>query len=270
MWSRRVTASLRRGGAHHGARCSSTSAKVSGCSTSQRCSSSTVRSTRPWWAPSRTTSASRLPASGARGSSRNRGISASLTKSAMWSSRTLPSPIEATSATSSTTRRTWAGSASHCPTRSEIVRGRDPLADHRLLQEVLADEVLEAAPELVLAPRDQRGVRHGQAERVLEQRGHREPVGDRTDHRRLGAGVHEAPEAVLVERGQVDHGGEGQERDREGPHPAQPAAPLRVGPGVGRDHRDRPDGGGGHRPILAHARAVGRIGRMPQCRPCVR
>ncbi len=39
----------------------------------------------------------------------------------------------------------------------------DPLADHGLVQEVLADELLEAAAELLLAPRDQRGVRDRQA-----------------------------------------------------------------------------------------------------------
>ena len=48
----------------------------------------------------------------------------------------------------------------------------------------------------------------GMPERVLEERGHREPVGDRADHRRLGAGVDEAPEAVLAERGDVHDGGE--------------------------------------------------------------
>ena len=73
-----------------------------------------------------------------------------------------------------------------------MVAARDPLADDRLLQEVLAEELLEALAQLVLALGDQRGVRDRQPERVLEQRGHGEPVGDRADHRRLGAGVHEA------------------------------------------------------------------------------
>ncbi len=71
-------------------------------------------------------------------------------------------------------------------------RGRDPLADDPLLEEVLADELLQPAPELVLALRDQRRVRDRDAERVLEERRDGEPVGDRADHRRLGAGVDEA------------------------------------------------------------------------------
>ena len=91
------------------------------------------------------------------------------------------------------------------------------------------DEVLQALAELVLAPRDQRRVRDRQPERVLEQRGHREPVRDRTDHARLGAGVDVAPEAATVEGEQVDHGGEHQQRHGEGAHPAQPAPALGVG-----------------------------------------
>ena len=119
--SREVTASLSLGGAHHGARSSSTRVNVSGLSTSQLCSSSTARSTRPWWRSSRSTSISVVPSSGEIGSSRNRGTRACVTRSATWSSRTLPSAITATSATSSTTRRAWAGSASQAPTRAEIV-----------------------------------------------------------------------------------------------------------------------------------------------------
>jgi hypothetical protein len=38
--------------------------------------------------------------------------------------------------------------------------GRHPVADDVLLEEVLPDELLEATPQVVLAFRDQRGVRH--------------------------------------------------------------------------------------------------------------
>ena len=64
-----------------------------------------------------------------------------------------------------------------------------PLAEDRLLQEVLPDELLETAAELVLAARDECGVRDGETERVLEQRGDREPVGQRADHTCLGGGA---------------------------------------------------------------------------------
>jgi hypothetical protein len=96
--------------------------------------------------------------------------------------------------------------------------GRHPVADDLLVEEVLSHEVLEPLAEIVLALRDQRRVRDRQPERVLEQRGHREPVRDRTHHRRLGAGVDEAEEAVLVERHDVDGGGEEEQRHRDGAH----------------------------------------------------
>ena len=59
--------------------------------------------------------------------------------------------------------------------------------------------------------RDQRRVRDRQPERVPEQRGDREPVGDRADHAGLGAGVDEAPEPVLSSVSDVHHGGEDQQ-----------------------------------------------------------
>ena len=47
--------------------------------------------------------------------------------------------------------------------------------------------------DAVLVGRDDRGVRNRQAERMAEQRDHREPVGDRADHRGLGEGRDVAP-----------------------------------------------------------------------------
>ena len=120
VWIRPVTASLSRGGAHHGARSPMTSATVSGFSTSQPCSSSRARSTSPWCRSSWSASDSSPPSSGAIGSSRNRGVRASRTSDSMWSSRTLVRAMAATSATSSTTRRALAGWASQTPIRREI------------------------------------------------------------------------------------------------------------------------------------------------------
>src|SRR3954470_3754572 len=119
VWIRPVTASLSRGGAHHGARSPSTSATVSAFSTSQPYSSSRARSTSPWWRSSSRASVSSPPSSGAIGSSRNRGVNASRTSDSMWSSRTLDSAIAVTSATSSTTRWALAGWASQAPNRRE-------------------------------------------------------------------------------------------------------------------------------------------------------
>ena len=62
------------------------------------------------------------------------------------------------SAASSTTRRALAApAASHRPGRSRAAC--EPLADDLLLQEVLPDELLQPPAEVVLATRDQRGVR---------------------------------------------------------------------------------------------------------------
>ena len=130
-------------------------------------------------------------------------------------------------------------------------RGRgDPLADDVLLEEVVPDELLQSSPQLVLAARDQSGVRDRQAERSLEQRGHREPVRDRTDHGGLGAGVDVAQEAVLLEGGQVDRSSDDQQRDGHGPHLPEAAPSCLVAVRVGRVHRDCR----GHRgPIVPHA-----------------
>jgi hypothetical protein len=119
-------------------------------------------------------------------------------------------------------------------------RCRHPLPDDRLLQEVLPEELLQAVAERVLALGHQGGVRDRQPEGVLEERGHREPVGDRPHHRGLGGGVDEAEEATLaLTHGEgVHHRREHQQRDRHGAHPPQPAAAYLVGSGVGRDHRD--------------------------------
>ena len=94
-------------------------------------------------------------------------------------------------------------------------------------QEVALDELAEAAADLVLAVGDDRGVRDRQAERVAEQGGDREPVGERADHRRLGEGPHVPDPAVTTvdRRDDIDHGREQEHRQRECLHAAQ-AAPL--------------------------------------------
>ncbi len=127
---------------------------------------------------------------------------------------------------------TVARPAEPAPDTSGDVGGDEPLAGDLLGEEVLGDELLEVAADLVLASRDDRGVRHREAERVPEQRGHREPVGQRADHGRLGTGVDVSPHPFVVEaQGREEHdGGEQQQRQRHEPHPAQ-AGPAAV---VGR------------------------------------
>src|SRR3954466_2122484 len=78
-------------------------------------------------------------------------------------------------------------------------RGGDAVTDDPRLEEVLTDELLQAPAELVLAPRDESGVGHRQPERVLEQGGDREPVGDGTHHRSLRPRVDEPERSVSVQ-----------------------------------------------------------------------
>ena len=76
-----------------------------------------------------------------------------------------------------------------------------PPRDHRRDQEILLEEIGERLADPVLVARDDRGVRDRQAERMAEQRGDREPVGEAADHRRLGEGVDVAePRIVRLER----------------------------------------------------------------------
>jgi len=128
-----------------------------------------------------------------------------------------------------------------------IIRGRIEAA--HLSERVgtwLTDEVLQSAPELVLALGHQRGVRDRQPERMLEQRRDREPVRNGTHHRRLRAGVDEAEETVPVQRHDVDHRGEDQEPQRDRAHPPQPRAAERVGSGIASDERSGEGRGVGH------------------------
>ena len=108
--------------------------------------------------------------------------------------------------------------------------GQHPVADDVLAQEVLAHEVLQALGQHVLAARDQRGMRDREPQRVPEQRRHGEPVGHRADHRGLGPGVHEPPEALVPDpqRREEHDRGEHQQRQRHEPHLTQPAPALRV------------------------------------------
>ena len=234
------------GGAHHGARSPITSVNVSWLCTSQRWASSRARSTRPWWASSATISCSSPPATGAIGSAMKRGISTSST-TASTSSSLQPAQPDGERRTHPPARRARRARARRARRRDGGDLGRrQPVADHLLLQEVLGEELLEAAAEVVLALGHQRGVRHREPQRVPEQRGHREPVGHRADHAGLGPGVDEAPEPALVARHDVHHRGEEQQAERHQLHPAQAGQAYGVRGGVS-GHQGRCDSGLGHR-----------------------
>ena len=127
-----------------------TSCTVRGFSSSQSCSSESARSTRPWCRSSRSASASSPPSSGEIGSSRT----AAPARPSRGSRCARRAPCSARSPPPRPPRRP---PAARCPRRRATRhpprdRGRrHPLADDVLLQEVLADEVLEPAAQLVLA-----------------------------------------------------------------------------------------------------------------------
>ena len=72
--------------------------------------------------------------------------------------------------------------------RAREVHLAHPPRDHRRGEEVVAQEARHRVGDAVLLLGDDRGVRDRDAERVAEQRGDREPVGQAADHRRLGEG----------------------------------------------------------------------------------
>ena len=82
--------------------------------------------------------------------------------------------------------RVGRGSGCRMPGRSSWPRNCDDL---RAGEHVPGDEPAERAAQPLLLARDDGGVRDRQAERVAEQRGHREPVGDAADEAGLGGGL---------------------------------------------------------------------------------
>ena len=112
--------------------------------------------------------------------------------------------------------------------RAGDVDALHPPRDDRRDQEILLEEVGERFADAVLVARDDRGVRDRQAERMAEQRGDREPVGEAADHRRLGERLHVGePGIVRLERARDDEHRRHRPpagRSRRPSCPARPAA----------------------------------------------
>ena len=110
--------------------------------------------------------------------------------------------------------------------------GGSDLRRHRLgVEEVRGDEGRQTRSEGVLLARNDRGVRNRQPERVAEQRGDGEPVGDRADHRGLRGAGDEPPDAGVVGEevgGEEDERGKDEQRERERAHLLQPARALLI------------------------------------------
>lgn len=110
----------------------------------------------------------------------------------------------------------------------------------------------EALASLVLLSRDDRGVRDLQPQRMAEEGGDGEPVGQRADHPGLGrcTDVSEPPRpapCLAPLAGQEDDGRADQESQRHRLHPPQIAQPLDVGLGVGAGERLSQGGDGARR-----------------------
>ena len=107
----------------------------------------------------------------------------------------------------------------------------ETVVEDLLGEEVVLHELAERLADLILAVRDDRRVRNGHAERMTEQCGDREPVGERADHRRLGEGADGSDGRVvrLLPAGdEVDDRDEHQQTERERLHPAHRCAPLEI------------------------------------------
>jgi hypothetical protein len=81
----------------------------------------------------------------------------------------------------------------------------DLLGDHRAAEEVALHEGAQAPADVVLAFGDDRRVGDGDAQRVAEQGGDREPVGQGPHHGRFGEGLHVAGHRGVELPGHHEH-----------------------------------------------------------------
>jgi hypothetical protein len=113
-----------------------------------------------------------------------------------------------------------------------------PPRDHGGGQEIVLQELSQRGADPVLVLGDDGGVRDRQAERMPEQGGDREPVGEAADHRRLRKGANEAPgrvEMVVMAGEKEDRGHHHEHAGGDDPH--APDAALR-GVEAGQDGTD--------------------------------
>jgi hypothetical protein len=87
--------------------------------------------------------------------------------------------------------------------------------DHLARQEVVADEVAETPADPILPLRHDRRVRDRDPERMAEQRGDGEPIGEPTDHRRLRRRAHQPHPERREVRPEMDQHRDDHEQHRE-------------------------------------------------------
>ena len=80
------------------------------------------------------------------------------------------------------------------------------------LEKMFGDEARHRLAQFIFAPGDDRRVRYRQAQRMPEQRHHREPVGQRADHAGLGKGMQPAGPRLRPAQGPGEQGGHQQQQ----------------------------------------------------------
>ena len=190
----------------------------------------------------------------------------------MWSSRTLPSAIAATSDTSSTTRRALAGSASQSPTRAEIVAAAT--------RSRMMSSWRKFSPTNSSSPLPSSSLRFGTSavcgigrpsgclkSAVTANQSAIAPTIDAS-----APALTKPQKPVASQRGDVHAGSEEQQPDGDRTHPAQPAAPGLVRTRVGRDERDGGLRGGRAAVAVAGMAAICQTiltSSVPECRACL-
>ena len=165
------------------------------------------------------------------------------------SSRSSSTSTRSTVAASAATRCACEASDSHLPSRLGTCASRSLVSHDLRRQEVLPDEGPEPLAQLVLLALDDRGVRNRYPQRMLEQRGHREPVRQGAHHAGL-RGSTDIPHprsdpgeggclSLRPPAGQKDAAGADQKAQRHHLHPTQRHPPLGIGLGIGTGKRFR-------------------------------
>ena len=186
------------------------------------------------------------------------------TSSCTSSSRTRSARLTTISDARPETVRAFSGMVSQSATRAIDVDDAHTFADRVRGQEVLLYELAEGVAELVLAFLDHRRVRDRDAERVTEQRRHREPVGQASDERRLQPGTQVSGPARVI--------GEEHRREERGPHDQEePRRPPLAGAQELRARGPRSEGAAERRwTVRAGRRRTTYRTVIPACAPCGR
>ena len=176
-------------GTHHGDSCCEPAAERRPVVVEERRQPASTASSRRWWWPPSTATSIALAERAGRPSTCAAGARRGRRGRPARRGRRAPRSCPACASASGVRRpaRRCSGSAQPPPEpRGRRGRRARRSVSTSVVRKLSCDELAEAAPDLVLAPRDDRRVRDREAERVAEQRGDGEPVGERADHRRLG------------------------------------------------------------------------------------